>query len=71
MKKKMNNEKAKVNLGIMGTILAGFGLFIFGLPLGITAVVLGLLDNPKNTWSYTAIVTGAAVVAAVVIAAGM
>lgn len=44
--------------GIIGTILALVGFFVFGLPLGIAALVLGIIDEPKTTWSWTAIVIG-------------
>ena len=53
------------NKGIIGTVLGLVGLVVFGLPLGVAALILGLVDNPKNTWSYVSIVVGAVDVVAV------
>ena len=53
--------------GIVGTILALVGFFVFGLPLGIAALVLGIIDEPKTTWSWTAIVIGVVDIVAVLV----
>ena len=51
--------------GIIGTILALVGFIVFGLPLGIAALVLGIIDEPKTPWSWTAIVIGVVDIVAV------
>jgi hypothetical protein len=47
-----------VNKGLIGSILGFVGFIIFGLPLGVAALILGVIDTPKNTWSYVSIVMG-------------
>jgi hypothetical protein len=47
-----------VNKGLIGSILGFVGFIIFGLPLGVAALILGAIDTPKNTWSYVSIVMG-------------
>jgi hypothetical protein len=56
------NDNSK---SIIGTILALVGFIVFGLPLGIAALVLGIIDNPKTPWSWTAIVIGTVDIVAV------
>jgi hypothetical protein len=60
--KKQDNSK-----GILGTILAIVGFFILGLPLGIAALILGIVDEPKTTWSWASIVIGALDIVAVLV----
>ncbi len=48
----------KTNLGLIGSVLGFVGLLIFALPLGIAALILGIVDQPKNSWSYISIVMG-------------
>lgn len=50
---KPNNSK-----GIIGMILALAGFIAFGLPLGIAALILGAIENPRSPYGWTAIVLG-------------
>jgi len=52
------NPTPSVNKGLIGSILGFVGFIIFGLPLGVAAIILGVIDEPKNTWSYVSIVMG-------------
>lgn len=44
--------------GIAGMVLGIIGFFFLGIPLGIAAIVLGITDEPKTAFSWTAIVVG-------------
>lgn len=53
-------EQSKVNKGVIGIGCAIVGWFMFGLPLSIAAIALGVSDKPKTTWSYISIIAGVA-----------
>ena len=60
----------KANLGVIGSIAGFIGFFLFGLPLGAAAIIMGAIDQPKNTWSYVSIVIGIVDVVAVLYVLG-
>ena len=50
---KPNNSK-----GIIGLILALAGFIAFGLPLGIAAIIFGIIEEPKSKYAWAAIIIG-------------
>jgi hypothetical protein len=60
----------KANLGVVGSVAGLIGFFLFGLPLGAAAIIMGAIDQPKTTWSYVSIVIGIVDVVAVLYVLG-